>query len=75
MVCGKDACLDCNNLKWWHKYSDWCCKTCWEAGKERRRILDAAEDIFMEIVDREFVVWRRDVELYWKPLIGDDEVD
>ena len=66
MVCGKDVCLGCavaihRDSKWWHGYNDWCCKECWSTGKERREILDAAEKIFRELVDREFAVWRQDI--------------
>lgn len=68
MVCGKDACLSCvvpisRDSKWWHNYDDWCCEICWTAGKERRKILDAAEEIFRKLVDREMTEWKIDISL------------
>ena len=65
-ICCKDVCDHCRvytpdyKHKLWH--GDECyCKECWNAGKERMEILDAAEKIFRELVDREFAVWRRDI--------------
>lgn len=80
MVCGGDVCLGCavqihRNSKWWHDYSDWCCEICWKAGKEQRKTLDAAEDIFRGIVDRELGVWRHNVKRYWNPLLLDEGDD
>ena len=66
MVCGKDVCLGCVislsiPSRWWHQYEQWCCTSCWKMGKERRKILDEAEEVFEALVNKEFVAWRRDV--------------
>ena len=66
MVCGKDVCLGCVislsiPSRRWHQYEHWCCTGCWKIGKERRKILDAAEEVFEALVKKEFVTWRRDV--------------
>ena len=66
MVCGKDACLGCvislsTPSKWWHNYEHWCCTSCWDIGKERREILDAAEKVFKTLAEEQFAIWRHDV--------------
>lgn len=65
MVCGKDVCLGCvvnigRNPKMWHDYDRWCCKICWAAGKDRREILGAAEEVFTKVIEEQFAIWRHD---------------
>lgn len=66
MVCGKDVCLGCaislsTPSKWWHKRSSWFCNVCWKAGKDRRAVMDSAEESFELLIEKELATWRRDV--------------
>ena len=66
MVCKKDVCLGCvisvtRDSRLWHGFDNWCCKICWVAGKDRREILEAAEEAFTAIVEEQFSIWRHDI--------------
>ena len=65
-ICGKDVCVDCyrylpDDSKMWHEYEHCCCNECWDAGKDRIAKMDASEDIFRQIFEREINSWKRDV--------------
>lgn len=66
MVCKKDVCLGCvisvtRDHRLWHGFDNWCCEICWAAGKDRRKVLEAAEEVFTKIVEDQFAIWRHDI--------------
>ena len=66
-ICGKDICDNCwvymhdSGYKLWGD-NNWCCKGCWDAGKDWREYLDIVENDFNKTVEEQISDWKDSIE-------------
>ena len=66
-ICGKDICENCwvympdFGYKLWEG-NNWCCKDCWEAGKDWREYLYVLNDDFNRAIEEQMSDWRDSIE-------------
>lgn len=66
-ICGKDICENCwvympdSGYKLWEG-NNWCCKDCWEAGKDWREYLYVLNDDFNRAIEEQMSDWRDSIE-------------
>ena len=66
-ICGKDICENCwvympdSGYKLWEG-NNWCCKGCWDAGKDWREHLYVLNDDFNRAIEEQMSDWRDSIE-------------